>query len=96
MSAALKRIFYGATSLEQAKQFVSLFKKEFAKKYPTAWGRLTTDLDQCLSLIYAVSQKYASQQNIFTVTDIERAILQRLRERKIEMITQLELDVWAA
>ena len=139
VSAALKRIFYGATSLEQAKQFVSHFKKEFAKKYPTAWGRLTTDLDQCLafylfpsnhwkrvrtsnklerlnkeikrrlkvigrhpdengclSLIYAVSQKYASQQNKFTVTDIERAILQRLREKKIEMITQLELDVWAA
>jgi putative transposase len=136
---ALKRIFYGATSLEQAKQFLKLFKKDFAKKYSTAWERLTTDIDQCLafylfpanhwkrvrtsnklerlnkeikrrlkvigrhpdeqgclSLIYAVSQKYAEQQNRFTVTDIERAIWSRLREKKIEMITQLELDVWAA
>jgi len=136
---ALKRIFYGATSLEQAKQFLKDFKKQFAKLYPTAMERLLTDLDQCLgyylfpanhwkrirtsnklerlnkeikrrlkvvgrhpdehgclSLIYAVSQKYAEQQNGFTVTDLERAVWQRLRERKIEMLTQLELDVWAA
>lgn len=139
VAKALKKIFYGATSLEQAKQFIQHFKKSFAKKYPTAWDRLTTDLDQCLafylfpanhwrrvrtsnklerlnkeikrrmkvigrhpdehgclSLIYAVSQKYAEQQNGFTVSDIERAIWLRLREKKIEMITQLELDVWAA
>lgn len=136
---ALKRIFYGATSLEQAKQFLANFKRDFAKKYPTAWERLTTDLDQCLafylfpsnhwkrirtsnklerlnkeikrrmkvigrhpdeqgclSLIYAVSKRYARQQNGFTVSDIERAIWKRLREKKVEMLTQLELDVWAA
>jgi len=136
---ALKRIFYGATSLEQAKQFVKNFKKDFSKKYPTAWDRLTTDLDQCLafylfpsnhwrrirtsnklermnkeikrrlkvigrhpdehgclSLIYGVSRKYADQQNNFTVSDMERAIWHRLREKKIEMQSQLELDVWAA
>lgn len=136
---ALKRIFYGATSLEQAKQFLKDFKKQFAKTYPTATERLLTDLDQCLgyylfptnhwkrirtsnklerlnkeikrrlkvigrhpdehgclSLIYAVSQNYAKQQNGFTVTDLERAIWNRLREKKIEMLTQLELDVWAA
>lgn len=139
VAKVLKRIFYGATSLEQAKQFLKIFKKDFAKTYPTAWERLTTDLDQCLSfylfptnhwkrirtsnklerlnkeikrrlkvigrhpdengclsLIYAVSQRYAEQQNGFTVSDIERAIWLRLREKKIEMITQLELDVWAA
>jgi putative transposase len=139
VTKALKRIFYGATSLEQAKQFLKAFKKDFAKTYPTAWERLTTDLDQCLSfylfpsnhwkrvrtsnklerlnkeikrrlkvigrhpdehgclsLIYAVSQTYAEQQNGFTVSDIERAIWLRLREKKIEMITQLELDLWAA
>ncbi|MCM2282023.1 MAG: IS256 family transposase [Bdellovibrionaceae bacterium] len=136
---ALKRIFYGATSLEQAKQFLANFKKDFAKKYPTAWERLMADLDQCLgfylfpsnhwkrirtsnklerlnkeikrrlkvigrhpdeqgclSLIYAVSKRYASQQNGFTVSDIERAIWKRLHEKKVEMLTQLELDVWAA
>lgn len=136
---SLKRIFYGATSLEQAKQFVKEFKRDFAKTYPTAFERLTTDLDQCLvfyifpanhwkrvrtsnklerlnkeikrrlkvvgrhpdergclSLIYAVSQKYASQQNRFTVTDLQRALWTRLRENKIEMLTQLDLDVWVA
>jgi len=136
---ALKKIFYGATSLEQAKQHLKDFKKQFAKTYPTAMERLTTDLDQCLgyylfpvnhwkrirtsnklerlnkeikrrlkvigrhpdehgclSLIYAVSQRYAEQQNGFTVTELERAVWNRLREKKIEMLTQLELDVWAA
>jgi len=135
----LKRIFYGATSLEQAKSYVKDFKKAFAKKYPTAFERLMTDLDQCLafylfpanhwkrirtsnklerlnkeikrrlkvigrhpdehgclSLIYAVSQRYAAQQNRFTVTQFERAIWTRLREKKIEMLQQLELDLWAA
>jgi putative transposase len=136
---SLKRIFYGATSLEQAKQFVKDFKRDHAKTYPTAFERLMTDLDQCLvfyifptnhwkrvrtsnklerlnkeikrrlkvvgrhpdehgclSLIYAVSQKYAKQQNRFTVTDLQRKLWSRLRESKIEMIEQLTLDVWAA
>ena len=136
---SLKRIFYGATSLEQAKQYVKDFKRDFAKTYPTAFERLMTDLDQCLvfyifptnhwkrvrtsnklerlnkeikrrlkvvgrhpdehgclSLIYAVSQKYAQQQNRFTVTDLQRKLWSRLRESKIEMIEQLTLDVWAA
>jgi transposase-like protein len=136
---ALKRIFYGATSLEQAKQYVKDFKRDFAKTYPTAFERLMTDLDQCLvfyifptnhwkrvrtsnklerlnkqikrrlkvvgrhpdehgclSLIYAVIQKYAQQQNRFTVTDLQRKLWSRLRESKIEMIEQLTLDVWAA
>lgn len=48
VSQALKRIFYGATSLEQAKGFVREFKKSFSKIYPTAFERLTADLDQCL------------------------------------------------
>lgn len=135
----LKKIFYGATSLEQAKKFVIEFRREFAKRYPTATERLLTDLDQCLSfylfppnhwrrmrttnkverlnkeikrrlkvigrhpdehgclsLIYAVSQKYAGQQNNFTVGDLERALWKRLREEKISMIKQLELDLTAA
>lgn len=136
---ALKLIFYGATSLEQAKQFVKNFKKEFGKKYPTATDRLMADLDQCLtfylfpvnhwrrmrtankierlnrelkrrikvigrhpdesgclSLIYAVSKKYAKDQQSYVVTDIEIAIWHRLRNEKIQMLKQLELDVWAA
>ena len=135
----LKQIFYGATSLAQAKQFVKTFRREFGKKYPTATERLMQDLDQCLtfylfpsnhwrrmrtsnklerlnkelkrrmkvigrhpdeagclSLIYAVAKKYAVQQCRYTVTDIELAIWRRLREEKISMLKQLELDVWVA
>ncbi len=45
----LKQIFYGATSLSQAKQFVQKFKKDFGKRYPGATEILMTDLDQCLT-----------------------------------------------
>lgn len=136
---ALKLIFYGATSLEQAKQFIKNFRRDFGKKYPTATERLKEDLDQCLtfylfppnhwrrmrtsnklerlnkelkrrikvigrhpdemgclSLIYAVAKKYAVQQNRYIVSDIEMAIWKKLKEEKVQMLTQLELDVWAA
>ncbi len=136
---ALKAIFYGATSLSQAKQFVASFKRQFQKKYPTAVQRLYADLDQCLvfyifphhhwrrmrtsnklerlnrelrrrldvigrhpdedgclSLIYAVTIKYAANQNSFKVDDLTKKLWTDLREKKIEMIEQLELDLWAA
>jgi putative transposase len=136
---ALKAIFYGATSISQAKLFVAAFKRDFQKKYPTAVERLFADLDQCLvfymfphhhwkrmrtsnklerlnrelrrrldvigrhpdehgclSLIYAVSTKYAAKQNGFKVDDLTRKAWSDLREKKIEMIEQLELDLWVA
>ncbi len=43
----------------------------------------------CRSLIYAVSQKYV-KQNRFTLIDLERALWMRLRDKKIEILTQLE------
>lgn len=139
VSKALKRIFFGATSLEQAKQFAKDFKKTFSKTYPTACDRLAHDFDQCmafylfpanhwrrmrtsnklerlnkeikrrlkvigrhpdehgcLSLIYAVSVRYAILQRGFKITEMERALWKRLREDKVAMLKQLELDVWAA
>jgi len=45
----LNRIFYGATSLEQARSFVDSFKKDYGKKYPEALSILMSDIDQCLS-----------------------------------------------
>jgi putative transposase len=136
---ALKSIFYGATSLSQAKQFVAAFKKDFQKTYPTAVERLYADLDQCLvfymfphhhwkrmrtsnklerlnrelrrrldvigrhpdedgclSLIYAVTIKYAANQNGFKVDDLTKKLWTDLREKKIEMLEQLELDLWVA
>jgi putative transposase len=139
ISNQLKKIFYGATSLEQAKRFVGEFKRDFNKKYPTACERLMQDLDQCLAfylfppnhwkrmrtsnkierlnkelkrrmkvigrhpdengcmtLIYAVSKKYAASQRHFMTGDLEIKLWQRLREEKILMIKQLELDERAA
>jgi transposase-like protein len=139
VSKALKRIFFGATSLEQAKQFAKDFKKQFSKTFPTACERLAHDFEQCmafylfpanhwrrmrtsnklerlnkeikrrlkvvgrhpdehgcLSLIYAVSQQYAHLQRGFKITEFEKAIWKRLREEKVAMLKQLELDLWAA
>ena len=45
----LNTIFYGATSLEQAKLFIKEFKREYSKKFPSAISILESDLDQCLT-----------------------------------------------
>lgn len=45
----LNAIFYGATSLEQAKLFIKEFKKQYSKTYPSAISILENDLDQCLT-----------------------------------------------
>lgn len=135
----LQPIFYGASSLEQAKGFVKKFQQAFRKEFPTAVARLEADLDQCLSfylfpahhwrrmrtsnklerlnreirrrlgvvgrhpdelgclsLIYAVTKKYAISQRKFKVGDLERQLWKKLRERKIEMLEQLTLDLYAA
>jgi len=135
----LQPIFYGATSLEQAKQFIKAFQSTLKKEFPTAVSRLEQDLDQCLSfylfptqhwrrmrtsnklerlnkeirrrlnvigrhpdelgclsLIYGVTKKYAEQQHRFSVGDLEKQLWKKLRERKIEMIEQLTLDLYAA
>jgi transposase-like protein len=135
----LKPIFYGATSLEQAKQFAKRFRDAFKKEFTTAVERLDADLDQCLSfylfpvrhwrrmrtsnklerlnkeirrrlnvigrhpdelgclsLIYAVTTKYAKSQRRFGVDDLDRQIWKKLREQKIEMLDQLTLDLYAA
>lgn len=135
----LQPIFYGASSLEQAKLFVKKFQVALRKEFPTAVARLEEDLDQCfsfylfpahhwrrmrtsnklerankeirrrlkvigrhpdelgcLSLIYAVTTKYAANQNKFNVGDLERRLWKTLREKKVEMIEQLTLDLYAA
>lgn len=46
---ALNSIFYGASSLEQAKLFIKEFKKQYAKKFPSMMSIFETDLDQCLT-----------------------------------------------
>ena len=46
---SLNSIFYGATSLEQAKLFIQEFRKQYAKKFPSAVSIFEKDLDQCLT-----------------------------------------------
>jgi transposase-like protein len=135
----LNRIFYGATSLEQAKDALQAFKREYAKIYPSAIGRLENDLDQaltfflfpsahwkrirtsnrlerlnkevrrrlnvigrhpsedgCLSLVYATCKRYEIGKYGFKSNDLVQALWKRLREQKLEMITQLELALEAA
>lgn len=135
----LNRVFYGATSLEQAKEALKAFKREYGKVYTTAISRLETDLDQaltfylfpsshwrrirtsnrlermnleirrrlnvigrhpseegCLSLVFQICKRYADARRNFRVDDLAKGIWKRLREEKINMITQLELDLVAA
>ena len=131
----LNRIFYGATSLEQAKQALKDFKREYSKIYPSAIGRLEDGLDQslafyhfpsnhwkrirtsnrlermnkeirrrlrvigrhpsesgCLSLVFQICKRYQENKNAFIANDLVLALWKRLKNEKIEMITQLELD----
>ncbi len=47
--ADLNPIFYGATSLEQAKAHLETFRKQYSKIYPTAVECLMRDIDQVLT-----------------------------------------------
>ena len=49
VKAALGRMFYGATSLEQAKAAAIAFKKTFTVRYPSAVDCLEGDLESCLT-----------------------------------------------
>jgi|GEM_PF-2439640 len=131
----LNRIFYGATSLEQTKQALKDFKREYSKIYPFVIGRLEDGLDQslafylfpsnhwkrirtsnrlermnkeirrrlrvigrhpsesgCLSLVFQVCKRNQENKNAFIANDLVLALWKRLKNEKIEMITQLELD----
>ena len=54
------------------------------------------DENGCMTLIDAVSKKYAASQRHFSTGDLEIKLWQRLRDEKIFMIKQLELDERAA
>ena len=135
----LNAIFFGASSLEQAKLFIKEFKKQYSKKYPSAVNILETDLDQCLThylfprnhwvrirtsnklerlnleirrrlnvigrhpsedgclaLIYQVSKNYSFPQQRVQVTDLVRKLWTKIKQDKVQMIEQLQLDLIAA
>lgn len=80
VAALLKQIFYGATSLEQAKGYIKQFKREFAKKYPTAFDRLQTDLNQCLTFYLFPSHHW---RRIRTSNKLERVNLEIRRRLNV-------------
>lgn len=135
----LNSIFYGATSLEQAKLFIKEFKKLYSKKYSSAVSILEADLDQCLTfyffphshwkkirtsnkierlnaeirrrlnvigrhpseegclaLIYQVSKNYSYPQQKVKVNDLINQLWNKIKLEKVDMIQQLELDLYAA
>jgi len=108
----LNRIFYGATSLEQAKQSLADFKREYSKIYPSAIARLERVNKEirrrlrvigrhpsesgCLSLVFQLCNRYEENKRAFKTNDLVIALWRRLKNEKLEMITQLELDLKAA
>jgi len=132
----LDKIFYGATSLEQAKLAVNEFKRRYRNVYPSAIECLERDLAQCLTfymfpqshwrrirtsnrlermnleirrrlktigrhpfeegclaLVYRICTRHAEGKKGFLADDLVRALWSRLRDKKIEMLTQLELGL---
>lgn len=134
----LNAVFYGATSLEQAKLFIKEFKRDYVKKFPSAISILEADLDQCLTfylfprnhwlkirtsnklerlnlemrrrlnvigrhpseegcmtLIYQVAKNYSHPQQRVQVNDIVKKLWIKVREERLAMIEQLQLDLLA-
>jgi putative transposase len=135
----LNRIFYGATSLEQAKLAIDDFRKKYRKIYPSAveclerdllqcltfyafpaahWRRIRTSNrlermnleirrrlnsigrhpseEGCLALVLQICKRHAENKNGFKANDLVHALWKKLRNQKIEMITQFELELQAA
>lgn len=134
--ADLDKIFYGATSLEQAKLAIADFKRKYRNVFPSAIECLERDLSQCLTfymfpsnhwrrirtsnrlermnleirrrlnsigrhpheegclaLIYRICERHAEGKNGFKTNDLIEKLWVKLREKKVEMITQLELGL---
>ena len=77
---ALNSIFYGATSLEQAKLFIKEFRKQYAKKFPSAIAIFETDLDQCLTYYIFPRNHW---QKIRTSNKLERLNLEIQRRLNV-------------
>ena len=80
LRSKLNRIFYGATSLEQARAFVDSFRKDYGKKFPEAISILMNDLDQCLSFYLF---PHAHWKRIRTSNRLERMNLEIRRRLNV-------------
>jgi len=74
----LNRIFYGATSLEQAKEAIQAFKREYAKIYPSAIGRLEGDLDQALTFFLFPSAHWKRVRTSNRLERLNKEVRRRL------------------
>ena len=52
--------------------------------------------DGCLALIYQVSKNYSFPQQRVQVTDLVRKLWTKIKQDKVQMIEQLQLDLIAA
>lgn len=76
----LSRIFYGSTSLEQARAAILQFKREYRKIYPSAVSRLENDLDKALTFyLFPVSH----WKRIRTSNKLERMNLEIRRRLNV-------------
>jgi putative transposase len=74
----LNRIFYGATSLEQAREALQAFKREYAKLYPSAIGRLENDLDQALTFFLFPSAHWKRVRTSNRLERLNKEVRRRL------------------
>lgn len=75
----LNRVFYGATSLEQAKQALRDFKREYANIYPSAIARLEDDLDQSLMFYLFPTNHWKRIRTSNRLERMNKEIRRRLR-----------------
>jgi len=69
----INKIFYGATSLEQAKVAIEDFKQKYRKVFPSAVECLERDLSQCLTFYYF---PYSHWKRVRTSNQLERLNLE--------------------
>lgn len=80
VKASLGKIFY-TTTYEHAKEAVEIFKRDWGKKYPSAWECLQEDIELCLTYY---KYPYRHWKRIRTTNAVERSFLEvRRRTRGI-------------
>jgi len=76
----LNRIFYGATSLEQAKEALRIFKRDYGKVYASAVSRLQDELDQSLAFYMFPARHWRRIRTSNRLERMNKEIRRRLRK----------------
>jgi putative transposase len=75
----LNRIFYGATSLEQAKLALKDFKREYGKVYSSAIARLEDELEESLVIYLFPANHWKRIRTSIRLERMNKEIRRRLR-----------------